>query len=313
MAGLIKPKRLGPGSTIAIIAPAGPPNPDRLKKGLDFLRDHGYKVKVMPQVRRRLGYLAGDDSMRALALMDAFADDEIDGIFSARGGYGSLRILPDLDYKLIANHPKPFVGYSDLTALLLAINKKSGLVTFHGPMPAVEFGRRIRPYTIERFFSAIESDEVAGEIKAPPEYTVGRINGGRAEGPIVGGNLSLMARMVGMGFLPSFKDKIVFIEDTEEEPYRLDAYLAQLFSATDITEAAGIVVGEMTKTESRFGHIDGWTAAKVIKDYFSRLDQPVIYNFPCGHGKEKITIPVGIRVALDADKKSLEFLEAGVR
>ncbi len=313
MAGLIKPKRLGPGSTIAIIAPAGPPNPDRLKKGLDFLREHGYKLKVMAQVRRRLGYLAGDDSMRALALMDAFADDEVDGIFAARGGYGSLRILSDIDYRFIGSHPKPFVGYSDLTALLLAIYKKTGLVTFHGPMPAVEFGRRIRSYTIERFFRAIESRDVPGEIAAPDGYLIGRINGGRAEGPIVGGNLSLMARMVGMGFLPSFKNKIVFIEDTEEEPYRLDAYLAQLFSATDITEAAGFVIGEMTRTESRFGHIEGWTANKVIKDYFSRLDQPVIYNFPCGHGKEKITIPIGIDVALDADKKTLEFLEAGVR
>jgi muramoyltetrapeptide carboxypeptidase len=311
MAGIIKPIRLGRGSTIAIVAPAGPPNPDRLRKGLDYLRDHGYKTKVFPQVRKRLGYLAGDDSLRALAIMDAFADSNVDGIFAGRGGYGCLRILSHLDYKFIGEHPKPFVGYSDLTALLLAIYEKTGLVTFHGPMAAVEFGKPLRSYTADYFFKALESGHV-GKIDRPDGYKIGCINSGQAQGVIVGGNLSLMARMVGMGFLPAFRNKIVFLEDTEEEPYRLDAYLAQLFAATDITEASGFVIGEMTRTESKFGHIEGWSADKVIDDYFSRLTQPVISNFPCGHGKEKITIPIGIKVALDADNKTLEFLESGV-
>jgi muramoyltetrapeptide carboxypeptidase len=312
MAGLIKPRGLAPGSTIAIVAPAGPPDPGRLRKGLDFLRDHGYRTKAYPQVRRKLGYLAGDDKLRAQAIMDAFTDAEVDGILAARGGYGSLRILSYLDFDVIRSNPKVFVGYSDLTAILLSIYKKCAMVTFHGPMPAVEFGRKLKAYTAEHFFCTLEGHGFTGAVPRPEGYRYGSINSGAAEGPIIGGNLSLMARMVGTGFLPPFEGKIVFLEDTEEEPYRIDAYLAQLFSATDIKEASGFLIGEITRTESRFGHTKGWTAVQVIRDYFSRLDQPVIYNFPCGHGKEKITIPIGARVVLDTDRKSLEFKEAGV-
>ena len=313
MAGAVKPKRIGPGSRIAIIAPAGPPRADRLRKGLDFLRKRGYMLRVYPQVRRSLGYLAGDDRQRASALMDAFSDKSIDGIFAARGGYGCLRLLPLIDYKIVEDNPKVFVGYSDLTALLLSIYKKCGIVTFHGPMAAVEFGRRLREYTISHFFGTIEGEVSPGIIKKPAGYKFGAINCGASEGPIMGGNLSLMARMAGTAYMQSFKGKIVFLEDTEEEPYRLDAYLAQLFMSTDITEAAGFILGEFTRTEPRYGHVKGWSAAQVLRDYFSRLDQPVLTGFPCGHGKEKITIPIGVRVMMDADKKTVTFLESGVR
>jgi len=175
MAGAVKPKRIGPGSRIAIIAPAGPPRADRLRKGLDFLRKRGYMLRVYPQVRRSLGYLAGDDRQRASALMDAFSDKSIDGIFAARGGYGCLRLLPLIDYKIVEDNPKVFVGYSDLTALLLSIYKKCGIVTFHGPMAAVEFGRRLREYTISHFFGTIEGEVSPGIISsaqsmaAPPK------------------------------------------------------------------------------------------------------------------------------------------------
>lgn len=313
MAKLTKPHRLGPGSRVAIVAPSGPPKPERLNKGLQFLRAHGYIPKVYSQVKRRMGYLAGDDEARAQALMDAFRDDAIDGIIAARGGYGSLRLLPYLDFDVISDNPKPLVGYSDLTVLLLAIYKKCHLVTFHGPMPAVEFGRPIRNYTAEHYFKALEIPMPMGRIKHPPDHRFGGINKGAAEGRIVGGNLSLMARMVGTGLLPVFKDKIVFLEDTEEEPYRLDAYFAQLFLSTDIDEAAGFLIGEFTRTETRYGHSQGWTAIEVVKNYFSRLNQPLVYNFPCGHGQEKITIPIGTRVMIDSEEKTVEFLEAGVK
>ena len=310
---MIKPHKLGPGSTIAIVAPAGPPKQDRLSRGLRFFKDHGYKLKVYRQVRRKLGFLAGSDEDRADAINQAFADKTIDGIFAARGGYGCTRILKFLDFDIIKANPKLLAGYSDLTAILLAIYKKCGLVTFHGPMTAVEFGRKPRPYTTRHFFNAIENCRSGGPIMKPDGYKLIRINGGIARGPIVGGNLALIARMIGTGFLPSFKGKIVFFEDTEEEPYRLDAYLCQLFSATDISEAKGFVIGEMTRTEARYNHGNSWEAIDVIKDYFTRLSQPAIFNYPCGHGKEKITIPMGIDTILNADKKILEFMEAGVK
>jgi muramoyltetrapeptide carboxypeptidase len=313
MADAIKPVKLGPGSTVAIIAPAGPPKSDRLRKGRKFLEKHGYKIRIMPQVRRKFGYLAGNDRMRAQAIADSFADDSIDGILAARGGYGCLRLLRHIDFDVIRRNPKALVGYSDLTALLLSIYKACGLVTFHGPMAAIEFGRPLRNYTVEHFFRAIESPAPLGAIARPIGYKLGTINRGIAEGVIIGGNLSLMARMVGTGFQPPFRDKIVFIEDTEEEPYRLDAYLAQLFLSTDIADAAGFIIGEMTRTEPRYGHLKGWSADQVIKDYFGRMAQPIITGFPCGHGKEKITVPIGTRVRIDADKKMVEFLESGVR
>ncbi len=304
---------LGPGSTIAVVAPSGPPRADRLRRGLDFLRKHGYKLKVYSQVRRRLGYLAGDDEARAAALVDAFSDDSIDGIFAARGGYGCLRLLPYIDFAAIGHHPKVFVGYSDLTVLLLSIYKECGIVTFHGPMVGIEFGRRTRrEYTVGRFFDAIEGRMLLGAIGKPAGYRPGAIKGGIAEGRIVGGNLSLIARMAGTRYLPSFEGKIVFLEDTEEEPYRLDAYLAQLFMATDIAKAAGFILGEFTRIEPRYGHDNSWSAARVLRDYFSRLKQPVLTGFPCGHGKEKITIPIGVQARLDADKKIVTFLESGV-
>jgi muramoyltetrapeptide carboxypeptidase len=313
MAGTIRPNKLRAGSTVAIIAPAGPPRPDRLRKGLKFLEAHRYNPKIFPQLKRKLGYLASDDKTRAEALLRAFEDDSIDGIFAARGGYGCLRLLSLIDFDIIGRHPKVFVGYSDLTALLLSIYKECGLATFHGPMVAVEFGRKLKKYTCAQFFRALEQKAPLGKIEMPAGYKLGVINSGRAEGEIVGGNLSLIARMAGTGFLPSFKGKIVFIEDTEEEPYRLDAYLAQLFLATDLGEASGFIIGEITRTEARYGHAKGWTAGHVIKDYFSGLRQPVITGFPCGHGKEKITIPIGVKVLIDTNDRTVEFLESGVK
>jgi len=312
MASLVKPSRIAPGSTIGIIAPAGPPNRERLKKGIRFLKGRGYRVKIYPQARRKLGYLAGHDRSRADALNAAFADKDISAIFCARGGFGSLRILQYVSFDIIRANPKIFVGYSDITVLLLAIYKKTRMVTIHGPMPAVEFGRRLRRFTIENFFRSLESNLTPGLIEKPTGYNIVRISGGATEGRIIGGNLSLMARLIGTGFLPTFKNKIVFFEDTEEEAYRIDGYLSQLFAATDFGQARGYIIGEFTRTEPRYGHPPGWSVKQVIGDYFSKLDRPCIYGFPCGHGAEKITIPIGVKTVLDADKKSVSFKEAGV-
>jgi muramoyltetrapeptide carboxypeptidase len=297
---LIKPRRLRDNST-------------RLKKGVRFLEDRGFRAKVFPQVRKRYGYLAGDDRTRAEAINTAFADKNIDAVFCARGGYGSLRILPHLDFRTIKANPKILLGYSDITVLLLSIYRATGLVTFHGPMPAVELGHRIRPYTIDYLFKSLRQNSSIGDIKKAKGYRIACINGGKVRGRIIGGNLCLMARLIGTGFLPSFRNRIVFFEDTEEEPYRIDGYLSQLFQTTDFGQARGYIIGEFTRTESRYGQSDGWTVRYVINDYFRGMKKPCIYGFPCGHGREKITIPMGIKVSLDADNRNVEFEEAGVK
>jgi len=313
MALIIKPKKISKGSTIGIVAPSGPPDRERLKKGIRFLKDRGFAVKVFDQVKKRIGYLSGDDKSRAGAVNAAFADDKIDAIFCARGGYGSLRILPYIDFEIIRANPKIIAGYSDITVLLLSIYSQTGLVTFHGPMPAVEFGRSLKPYTIDYFFKSMLESRPIGKIIKPEGYTIFRIASGKAEGRIVGGNLCLMAKLIGTGHLPSFKNKIVFFEDTEEEPYRIDGYLCQLFQSTDFAHADGYIIGEFTRTKSKYGRSAGWTVKQVILDYFSALGKPCIYGFPCGHGREKITIPIGVRVSLDADSKTVAFEETGVR
>ncbi len=312
MAKLIKPKRLRVGSNVAVIAPSGPPRPERLRRGIELLTRHGYNLRVYPQVRRQRGYLAGDDKVRAAALMDAFADTSIDAIFAARGGFGCQRLLPYIDFKIIKHNPKPIVGYSDLTVLLLSIYKECGMVTFHGPMVSIDFGSRPGKFIAGNFYKALESTEPIGLIPNAPKYKYGSIHGGKAEGAIVGGNLSLISRMVGTGFLPSFKDKIVFLEDTDEQPYRIDSYLAQLFQATDISEGKGFIIGEITNSLPHGKNAKSLTMAQVLKDYFVPLKKPVITGYPCGHGDEKVTIPIGVRVAIDADKKTLDIKEAGV-
>lgn len=313
MASLVKPAKISPGSTIGIVAPASPPDLKRLQKGIGFLRKRGYRIRIFPQVRRKLGYLAGEDQERAEAINEAFHDKAIDAIVCARGGYGSLRILEYIDFDLVASNPKIFVGYSDITVLLLSIFQRTGMVTFHGPMAAVEFGRRLKPYTIESFFNALESSQAPGEIEKPSGYKFDRICGDRAEGKIVGGNLSLMTKLVGSDFIPSFRNRIVFLEDTEEEAYRIDGYLSQLIRGTDFKSARGYILGEFTRDEPRNSYIKGWSVRQVVRHYFSRLGRPCVYGFPCGHGREKITIPMGVRAVLDADKKRVSFKEKGVR
>ena len=310
---IAKPRKLEKGSKIAFIAPAGPPDPERLNKGKRFFEKAGYKVKIYPQARRKLGYLAGNDRSRAEALADAFADDTIDAVLCARGGYGALRLLPFIDFEIIKKNPKIFIGYSDITVLLLSIYKKCDLVTFHGPMAAIEFGKAVKPYTEHNFFNMLSGNFDKAGIDIPPTYKIKVIKGGIARGRMVGGNLCLMTKLIGTGFLPSFKNRIVFFEDTEEEPYRTDGYLSQLMQTTDFGEASGYVIGEFTRTEPKFGGMAGWNVKQVIKDYFARINKPIIYGFPCGHGKEKITIPIGVKAILDADRKELVFKEPGVK
>lgn len=311
-----KPARLQPGATIGLIAPASPVSDEKIDKALANLAALGFQVKEGAALRARLGYLAGTDEARLADLHQAFADPQVDAVWCIRGGYGATRLLPNIDYGLIRNNPKPFIGYSDVTALHLAIGKKTGLVTFHGPVAASDF-----PEDTLRYFQAVLMyAEAPYTIAAPAadaelpgdEYRPSTIAPGSARGRLTGGNLSLLAALTGTPFEPSFRRKIVFIEEVGEQPYRVDRLLTQLLQATDLSQAAGIVLGVFADCGPKNPEFS-LTLQETLYDRLSRLGMPVFYGLPFGHLAHQATFPYGMQAEMDAEKRTLTFLEPGVR
>jgi muramoyltetrapeptide carboxypeptidase len=313
MARTVKPQRLKPGDTIAIIAPAGKPKPADLQLGVDRIKKLGYSVYVHPQCRLRHGYLAGDDKSRAAAIIEVFADDRFKAVFAARGGFGCQRIIKHLDLNAIRDNPKIFVGYSDLTILLHTFNS-CGFVTFHGPMPAIDFADKRYQFGITNLFRILTGDSYPIRLTNPAKAGPFKIyHKGKAEGILTGGNISLLNKLVATPFMPSFKDKIVFLEDIDEEPYRLDGYLAHLFMTTDIAKAAGFIFAPFYNCKITKRTFPSLTVSQVFDDYFGGLNVPIITNVACGHGNENLTLPLGIKAAMDTAKKQFTLLESAVK
>jgi len=258
---------------------------------------------VHPQCFERRGYLAGDDRRRAGALEEVFADDRYKAVFCARGGYGCARLLRHLDINAIAAKPKIFVGYSDITVLLQAFSIAGNLVTFHGPMPSIDLCRTNYRYSFDNLIKAVTQSRPIGRLDNPKQLgRFKKLHAGRATGILTGGNLSLLQKLIGTEYEPSFKNKIVFIEDKDEDPYRLDGYLNHLFTATDFSQAAGFVIGEWIDCNITDRARPSLTLRQVVMDYFGSLKAPVIGNVACGHGNHVMTLPIGVNAALDADK-----------
>ncbi len=313
MARIAKPEALKKGDTIAIVAPGSSPKLKYLKLGVKRLRQSGFNVYVHPQCFLKKGYLAGDDRTRANALIEMFVDDSIKAVFCARGGNGSIRLLRFLDLDLIKTNPKIFVGYSDITVLLHAFSN-GGFVTFHGPMPAVNFSCGNYKFSLDNLLNVIMTTEPIGKLKNPKRLgPIKKYRPGKVEGIITGGNISLLNNLVGTGFLTSFKNKIVFLEDIHEEPYRLDGYLSHLFLATDISQAAGFVIGQLVDCNPTRRTRPSLRLDEIIDEYFGSLRVPVITNVACGHGTQNLTIPVGVKGYIDAGKKIFGITEKAVR
>lgn len=313
MARIVKPDALKKGDTIAVIAPGSTPKLKYLKLATKRLKLSGFNVYIHPQCFLRKGYLAGDDKTRAEALMEVFADDRFKAVFCARGGYGCFRLLKLLDFDLIKSNPKIFVGYSDITVLLLAFSN-GGFVTFHGPMPTVDFTYRNYKFSLKNLLNVLTMNKPVGRLKNPRRLgPLKRHSPGKAGGIITGGNISLLNKLVGTKFMPSFKNKIVFLEDIEEEPYCLDGYLSHLFLATDISQAAGFILGRFVDCNPTRRTQPSLSLDEVIKEYFGNLDVPVITNVACGHGTQNLTIPIGVKGYIDADRKLFEITEKAVR
>ena len=282
--------------TIALIAPAGPAELDA-EKAAQWVRNRGYNLRIFPGVFERDGYLAGSDDTRLNDLHAAFADPDIDAIFCLRGGYGTPRLLDRLDFGLLRDNPKPFVGYSDLTAVHLAISRYAGFVTFHGPMFKVDLlGDKQQP-TESSLFSMLRGQLGVGSVLAHPvAYPLTTIAPGIACGRLLGGNLSMIAAVMGTAFEIDAEGIILLIEDVNEPIYRIDRLLTHLRLAGKLAQVAGVLVGDVAG-------VDKVALEQLLKQTFEPLCIPVLAGWRSGHCDPNLTLPMGALVRLDAGEQ----------
>lgn len=293
-----KPAPLEAGDVVGVVAPAGAVDEGALTVGVRMLEAAGYRVRLGAAAHKRHGYFAGPDDLRVADLHEMFRDPDIRAILAARGGYGSGRLLPLLDFDLLREYPKIFVGHSDNTFLLTALVERANVVAFHGPMVA----------SFERYPDAAElllrllAGERVGWHAAAPEV----VQPGEAEGVLTGGCLSILAAALGTPYAPVTRGRLLFLEDVNEKPYRIDRLLTQLRQAGLFDDVAGVIFGEMVACGSDEG--ETVTVRDVIYDAFANAPYPVAFGLPSGHGGGPLTLPFGIRARLAGDR--LIFLEA---
>ena len=321
------PDLLRPGDTAAVLAASGPCDSERLVRGVGVLKSMGLVPWVMESCHRQHGYLAGADDLRLRDLHIAFAAPEVRGIFVARGGYGAQRLLPGLDYGLIRDNPKVFVGYSDVTALHVVLNQRCGLITFHGPMPGADLGRDTAPFTMQALKRMIFAEEErhgdgssVAALKRLQQGTAGdrgvvsmsrlanplikpltTIVPGCATGRLTGGNLSLLAASIGTPYEVDTRGCILFLEETEEAPYRIDRMLLQLKLAGKLRDATGIILGNFSPQTLETLHIS-------IRELIITEGKPTLAGLICGHTSPTLTLSMGRQVALDATAKEIKLL-----
>ncbi len=292
------PAPIKAGDTIGIVAPAGPFDRKTFLRGARIIEDMGFKVFIPPAVFEKNRYLAGSDKHRVEYVNLLFADKSIDAIICARGGYGSMRILSMLDYDAIKNNPKIFVGFSDITILLSVLFTRCNLVTFHGPV--VTSLADASEETKLSLLSNITSDNSL-EIKLPSGRT---IKSGVAAGDVCGGNLTMLCHLVGTPFAPDFENKILFLEDRGEAPYRIDRMLVHMELAGCFKGISGIILGGFEDC----GPIED--LIEIIVELFDKYPVPILGGLDAGHGIHNLTIPLGIEATLDADRHSLVYHRA---
>lgn len=316
-ARIVKPKRLRAGDTVAIIAPSSGVSAETFDKAAEKIRSLGFEPKEGVNARKVSGFLAGTDAERLADLHAAFADKLVDAIFCVRGGYGASRLLPKINYELIRRNPKIFVGYSDITALHLAISQKTGLVTFHGAGAASINSDYTQKHLLDVLMNPVSRYKIESSVyNAAHEentYKMQIIRAGKTSGRLIGGNLSLLAALAGTNYgLKSLRGKLLFIEDVNEKPYRLDRMLTQLRESADFRGVSGVAVGICDGCDVPNDDLDTQTAADVFKERLSDLGVPVIYGLSFGHIREQFCLPVGIRAEMNTADSSLTLLEPAV-
>ena len=309
----IKPCRLVTGDTIGVISPASGVSDSTFEKGLANIAELGFNTKVGKYARGGKGFLAGTDAERLHDLHWAFSDPEINAVWCMRGGYGASRLLPQIDYKLLKRNPKILVGYSDITALHMAISRKSGLVTFHGPNAASNFPDYTKRHVEETLMYPNPKHRIELPIPAesqdPDLYRARVISKGKCKGRLTGGNLSLLSALAGTPFgLNKTKGKLLFIEDINEPPYKVDRMLTQLRQHIDMRSLGGIAVGVFTGNEPDPAE-PSQSLMEVLQERLGDLGIPVLYGLSFGHIREQFMIPIGIKAEMDTSDSSLTLIE----
>jgi muramoyltetrapeptide carboxypeptidase len=315
----IKPPMLKSGDRVGMVAPASNVyETEDVQIAKETMEQYGFEVVLGKHLQDQYGYLAGQDKDRAADLNEMFGRSDIKGIVTFSGGYGCCRILPYLDYDLIARNPKVLIGHSDITSLLIAIYEKTGLITFHGPSGLT----RVGDYAMRHIRRTIMSREIPG-ITAQSEKPDGvdrdhrliTFHPGVATGALIGGNLSLVTNLLGTPYEPDTKGKVLFLEEVGEEPYRIDRMLTQLLLAGKLQDAAGIAFGHFTDCYPK-EHLPTFTQTlsleTVLRDRTQGLNKPILYNLMFGHLRENAVLPVGAIATLNATTKTLKLEESAV-
>jgi muramoyltetrapeptide carboxypeptidase len=313
----VKAAPLPASGTIGVAAASSPfENRSEIDRGVRWYEERGYRVKLAPSVHARDDYVAGDARTRADDVNALFADDEVDVVQMLRGGYGASQVVPLLDYDVIAANPKPFVGYSDVTALHVAIRQRTGLVTFYGLGLTSMGAPKREELDKEWFLRAMTATEALGEAPARPDDPyIGAIGSGRATAPLVGGCLWLLRETLGTPWEVDLDDVILFFEDVHAPPWHVDGMLTQLQNAGKLAAVKGIVIGEMHKSDAA-DQLEPWLRSRSMEDVFEHhlepLGIPIVHNLPLGHGKHLWTLPLGVSATVDADARALTIAEAAL-
>jgi muramoyltetrapeptide carboxypeptidase len=304
---MIKPKPLKKGDKIALIGASSPTAEDRIEPSIKAMEDLGFEVVLGESCRGYHGFLSGSDELRAKDINKMFEDKSIKGIFAIRGGYGSARLLDMLDYNMIKKNPKVCAGYRVVTALHNVFNDKCKLITFHTPMASTEFYKGVDGYTMNYFKKNIFTDKPLGILKNPEGQEIKTLVSGKVEGKLVGGNLSLVVSSMGTAYELDTKGKILFLEDVDEYPYKIDRMLLQLKQCGKFKDAAGIILGAWTDCEAKEGG-NSLSLMEVFEELIKTENKPTIYNLACGHCMPTISIPLGAKVTIDGNKSEITVL-----
>ncbi len=302
-------RRLPPGGTIGVPAPASPAeNRSTIFRGVEWWESRGYRVKLGEGIFDRDDYVAGDPKTRARDLMAMFADPEVDAIQCLQGGYGSAQAIPFVDFDVIAANPKPFCGFSDITALHVAIRQRTGLATFYANGLAGMGDKDVTSFSKERLVSVL-SGATTGEVPKDPDDPYTRaIRGGQVTAPLVGGCLWLLLQTMGTPWEIELEGAILFFEDYDAPAWYIDGMLTQLAHAGKLDGVRGVVVGDLEKCEWREDRPE-WPRTKSLEDVLEErlepLGVPVLYKLPLGHGKHLAALPLGVTATLDADQRRL--------
>ena len=298
-----KPHPLSRGGKIAVLAPAGCVDEGRLSTGVEAVQRAGFRVELAQAIREQKGYLAGDEAERAKALREFFRRQDISGVFCARGGFGSIQLLPYLDAEELNRNPKIFVGYSDVSILLNWFLQRCGMVTFHGPMVAMELARGLEGRSADFFWGTLLGEKRRWEVEAG--WTV---RPGVARAEMMGGCLSILVTTLGTPYEIDTSGKLLFLEDVGEKPYRIERMLTHLRMAGKLSGLAGVLFGSFTDCEPEGGR--GFR--EIIEELFHDAPYPVVAGFPAGHGEENLLLPFGVKMALDGRTGVLSLLESPV-